>query len=110
MPHHHCLHRVEVKSLWNQNSIGGNRIPGVLTSPALNRYSTAVEQCEGRDEIRKERSKEEGAFTNGQKTFVYLIINGQRYGVHMTSNRQRQPCPLLHQGIIINVKHQGHAN
>lgn len=114
MPHHHCLHMaigfglrysgsrtISVEMLLN---------PGVPTSWALSSCTMAVEQCGGRDQIRKERSEEEGAFNKWRKTFVYLTINGQRCSVHMTNNRQRPPCPPLHQGVIINLKHQGHTN
>lgn len=66
MPHHHCLHMTIGLGL----SCSGRRTisveklldPGVPTSPALNSCNVAVEQCGGRDQIRKERSKEEGAF------------------------------------------------
>lgn len=56
MPHHHRRGK--------HNNISGSLDPGVLTSPALNTSHTAVEQCEGKDESRREGSEEEEALTD----------------------------------------------
>lgn len=85
MPHHHCLHTTIGLGLSysGRRTISEEKLldPGVPTSPALNSCNVAVEQCGGRDQIRKERSKEEGAFDQWWKTFVFLTINGQRCAV-----------------------------
>lgn len=105
-------HRLWRKSLWEGEQYQRKKYldPGVSTSPARGSCNVAVEQCGGRDQIRKERSKEEGDFNKRRKTFVYLTINGQGCGAYMTIHRQRLLCPHVHQGIIINLKHQGHTN
>lgn len=75
--------------------------PGVLTSPAANSGTVAVEQCK-KEEMRLEKKgakrKELWADDEMTRNGVYLTINGQRHGVHKASNGQKQPCPLLTSG------------
>lgn len=107
-PHHDCRHMTALEGEQYQWKSG--KIQVSLLPPARNGCNVAVEQCGGRDQIRKEGSKEEGALNKWRKTFVYLTINGQRCGAYMSNNRQRRLCPSIHRGIIINMKRQGLAN